>query len=89
MNKRYSGKDEATDVLAFDIAMPFDTENIFADIVISAQTALRNAGFFKTEPSYESELYVIHGLLHILGYDDHTPAQKELMRRKEFRYVNT
>ena len=58
-----------------------------ADIVVSADTAIRNSRLLNTTPRFESCLYVIHGMLHLLGYDDSTPARRRLMRKKENGYV--
>jgi probable rRNA maturation factor len=61
---------------------------INVDIIISTDTAIRNAKIFKTSPSFETENYVVHGLLHTLGYDDLTKKQKALMTKKERSYVH-
>lgn len=83
LNLRYLKKNNPTDVLAFDMAGQPGSNNIFADIVVSTDTALRNARIFKTTAFYELNLYVIHGLLHLLGYDDRTKKDKLIMRKKE------
>jgi len=88
LNKRYCKKCSATDVLSFDITDPLDKKHLFADIAISSDTAWRNSGIFKTTPGYELRLYVIHGILHLVGYDDQSPTQRKLMRRKEKKYVD-
>ena len=82
LNLKYLDKDSPTDVLAFDIAWPKDP-NIFADIVISTDRATVNAGTFHTAPLYELYLYVIHGLLHLLGYKDKNKKDRLNMRKKE------
>jgi probable rRNA maturation factor len=82
LNKKYLHRDGPTDVLVFDLGAS-------ADIIVSAQTAIRNAEIFKTTLQGELNLYVTHGLLHLLGYDDCTPKQRKLMRKKELEYVNT
>jgi probable rRNA maturation factor len=56
--------------------------------MISAQAALKQASSFKTTPDYELSLYVVHGILHILGFNDHSPRQIKLMRKKESQYVD-
>lgn len=89
LNLKYLRKNYPTDVLTFDFSSPKDKKNIFADIVISTDTASRNAKNFKTTRIYELNLYLIHGLLHLLGYDDCTPKQRQLMRKKEREYVDT
>jgi probable rRNA maturation factor len=72
MNLRFLQKDEPTDVLAFDSG----------EIVVSSDAAVRNAKIFKTEPLYELYLYVVHGVLHILGFEDRTKEQRESMQQK-------
>ena len=88
LNRRFLGKDEPTDVLAFDMQEDNNAKNISADIVISTDTALRNAGVFRTSVSKELNLYLIHGLLHLLGYDDHRRFDKKKMRDKEREYAD-
>jgi len=56
---------------------------IEGELVVSAETAAREAPRHKQSPASELELYVIHGLLHLAGYDDLTPAEKRIMRRRE------
>ena len=88
LNKKFLRKNEATDCLIFDMLEASDPKHIFADIIISTDTALRNAKAFRTDVSKEINLYLIHGILHLLGYDDLTPKDKKLMRDKEKEYVN-
>ncbi len=83
LNLKYLGKNNPTDVIAFDVAEPKCPDKIFADIVISTDRAISNAKIFKTSPLYELYMYVVHGVLHILGYDDKTKKDKLLMRRRE------
>ena len=65
LNKRFRKKDKATDVLAF----PMGEEGILGDIAISTETTKKNAKRYGA--SYKSELkrLVVHGVLHLLGYD--------------------
>lgn len=78
LNKRYAGKDEFTDVLSFNYA-----EGALApqhekagDIVISIQHIKDQAKQAKTTPSTELALLMLHGLLHILGFDHQNPQQR-------------
>ena len=87
INKKYLKKDFSTDVLAFDLTAPDKKSGLCADILVSVDTALRNAKTFKTTPAYELSLYSIHGLLHLLGYDDHSPADSKKMRAAEARLL--
>ena len=87
LNKKFHKDNRATDVLAFDLSLQKDKPNW--EIVISCDTAVRNSSEFKTSTSYELNLYAIHGILHLLGYDDGTIAKAKTMRRKELEYVHT
>lgn len=77
LNLKYLHVDSPTDVLAFDSY----------DIVISAQTALKNAGIFHTSLEYELCLYAVHGMLHIIGYNDATMFERVVMQKKENRIL--
>ena len=88
LNLKYLDKNSPTDVLAFDIAWPKDS-NIFADIVISTDRAIANAKSFRTAAMYELYLYVIHGLLHLLGYDDKTAKERKIMENKANQILST
>ncbi|OGX18212.1 MAG: rRNA maturation RNase YbeY [Omnitrophica WOR_2 bacterium RBG_13_44_8b] len=87
LNLKYLHRDEPTDVLAFDLSAKPRT--LIADIIVSSDTAVRNAGIYKTTPSYELNLYLIHGVLHLLGFDDNAPKGARIMRAKEEKYVHT
>jgi probable rRNA maturation factor len=69
LNRQYRGKDEPTDVLSF----PGDgAEGSLGDIVISLDTAARNArGLGRTLPR-ELDVLALHGFLHVLGHDHET-----------------
>ena len=87
LNKKYLGKAHTTDVLAFDAREKSGgarKDEVFAgDIVISVDAAKRNAAMYGVPFTQELVLYIIHGILHLLGYDDHTPKDIKKMRRKE------
>jgi probable rRNA maturation factor len=68
LNQQYRGKDEPTDVLSF----PGSRETGLGDIVISVESAARNAkGLGRTVPQ-ELDVLALHGFLHVLGYDHET-----------------
>ena len=85
-NTQYLGEDRPTDVLAFSMregkALAGDT-TFLGDIMISTETARRNAKRFRCSIEKELALYLVHGLLHLLGYEDKTASQKRRMRHKE------
>jgi probable rRNA maturation factor len=91
LNKRFLGRDYVTDVLAFNSgdagfsrrAARRKPKTLMGDVVISTDAALKNAGMYGVSVSREMALYIVHGLLHLLGYDDHSPADITRMRRRE------
>ncbi len=88
LNNKFLGVDSPTDVLAFCLSRNKKKEGLLAEIAVCAEAAVENAGIFGTKKEDELILYVIHGILHVLGFDDHTKKQKLLMRKKEKEYVN-
>ena len=89
LNSKYLNKFTPTDVLAFNLTQGCSgSKDMLADIIVSVETALRNAKAYKTTVSYELNLYAIHGLLHLLGYADRSLKDIKVMRKKELEYVN-
>jgi probable rRNA maturation factor len=86
LNRRYRGKDAPTDVLSF----PADgAEGALGDIVISLDTAARNArGLGRTLPQ-ELDVLALHGFLHVLGHDHETDdgAMDRIERRLRRRLL--
>lgn len=81
LNRRYRGKDEATDVLSF----PTDGgagEGFAGDIAISADIAVENARRFGHPPREEVKVLLLHGVLHLAGYD-HERDNGRMARREE------
>ncbi len=83
MNKKYLRHDYATDVITFDLRECKDPKVMNGEIIISAEMAANNAREFGVPVKKEIVLYVVHGILHLLGYDDHSPSQIKKMRAKE------
>lgn len=86
LNRRYLNKDYPTDVLAFDISK--DKDRLYADIFVSLDMAISNAKLFRTSATYELFLYIIHGILHLLGFNDSNPQEQKAMREKENYFLN-
>jgi len=61
---------------------------VCGEIVISTQTALRQARQSRHDPATETLLYVIHGLLHLCGYDDTTLTARRIMQRRQLHYLH-
>lgn len=94
LNRQYLNHDYDTDVLSFDLSdemeLP-DTGNageaeqrcLEGEIIISSEMAARVAAGFDWNPQDEVVLYLVHGLLHLVGYDDSTIEQTRVMRDRE------
>ena len=81
LNRRYLGHDCATDVLSF--VLERSAEHLDGQVVASAETARNEAARYGWSPEDELLLYVIHGTLHLVGYDDTTPELRAEMRQRE------
>jgi len=77
LHDRFLNQTGPTDVITFQ----------HGEIVISAETAQRQARAFRTSLEHELRLYIAHGLLHLRGYDDKTPAGAAEMKRLQQRLV--
>ena len=84
-NVRYLQQDALTDVLAFDYANT--AEVLGGEVYISIDRVRANAAAGQQPWLHELHTVLVHGVLHLLGYQGHTPAAKGLMRRKEATYV--
>ena len=84
INIKHLNHDYFTDVITFDYC---EKDIVSGDILISLERVMENAK--KYNVSFLTEFYrvVIHGLLHLLGYNDKTKSEKELMRKKENYYL--
>lgn len=85
LNARYLGHDYPTDVLSFVLEKSDDA--LEGEILVSAETAQRDAARFGWRPEDELLLYVIHGALHLAGYDDLEPALQAQMRQREREHL--
>jgi probable rRNA maturation factor len=79
LNRAFHATDSATDVLAFPSATP----DYLGDIVISYDTAKRQAHDAGWRIADELDLLAVHGILHLLGYDDLTPRKRVKMWRRQ------
>ena len=82
LNKRYRKKNRPTDVLSFQ-----DKEN-WGEIVICPVEVEKNAQKFNSNFKNELSRVLIHGVLHLLGYDHEKDKDEEKMRQKEEYYLN-
>jgi probable rRNA maturation factor len=86
LNKRFLNHDEPTDVITFPLSAP-GAKKLEGEVVIGVEVALRQAAERSHAVEDELCLYVIHGLLHLVGYDDIKPKDAAEMRKKERHYL--
>ena len=82
LNRRYRKVDRTTDVLSF-AQRDVGGVGILGDVVISYDTAVRNSQRFSVTVEGEIRRLVVHGILHLLGFDHAEKKQRETMRGKE------
>ena len=81
LNLRYHAVAGTTDVLSFDYG------DGHGELIISVAQAITQARRYRTTPSRELALYIVHGILHLQGYDDLTPSKRRPMRAAERRLL--
>jgi probable rRNA maturation factor len=86
LNKRYLDHDEPTDVLTFPLSEP-GSRKLSGELVIGAEVAKRESEEAGHDVQAELGLYVIHGLLHLCGFDDHDPREAAAMHDRERHYL--
>jgi probable rRNA maturation factor len=77
LHRRFLNEPGPTDVITFQ----------HGEIFVSTETARRQARAFRTSLEHELHLYIVHGLLHLRGYDDKTPAGAAEMKRLQEKLV--
>jgi len=82
LNARYLRARKTTDVLAFDLQAP-GPSRLMGEVVVCADTARRQAKRLGVPVALELDLLVVHGLLHLAGWDDHEPREARLMHERE------
>ena len=84
VNMKYLQHDYFTDIITFD----YCEKNILSgDLFISVDSVRENALFYGTEFTDELNRVMVHGILHLVGYDDHTEDEIKTMRSKENYYL--
>ena len=80
INKSFLKHNYFTDIITFDYSQNHGLE---AEIYVSIETVRSNAVLFHVKPTEELNRVIIHGLLHIIGYNDKMQQDAEIMRKKE------
>ncbi|HEX4412137.1 MAG TPA: rRNA maturation RNase YbeY [Lacipirellulaceae bacterium] len=86
LNRQFLNHDWPTDVLSF--ALQDDGSHLEGEVIISADTAATAAAELGCTSAAEQLLYVIHGVLHLVGYRDKTPSDAREMRLAEAKFLN-
>ena len=84
-NINYLDHDTLTDIITFSYC---EGNMISSDIMISVERVMENSSIFENSFSEELNRVVVHGILHLVGYNDKTEEEKKIMREKEDYYVN-
>ena len=84
-NIKYLDHDTLTDIITFSYC---EGNMISSDIMISVERVMENSSIFENSFLEELNRVMVHGILHLVGYNDKTKEEKEIMRKKEDYYVN-
>ena len=84
MNKQYLNHDYYTDIITFDYC---EGKKLSGDLFISIDSVRENAVEYGVEFDDELHRVMVHGLLHLIGYDDHTPEEEKTIHEKEDYYL--
>ena len=88
LNHEYRGKDKPTNVLSFPFEVPPGIEmNLLGDLVICVPVIMREAQEQDKTPTNHYAHMVVHGILHLLGYDHIDDADADIMEAKEIRIL--
>ena len=85
VNMRYLQHDYFTDIITFDYC---EGDVLSGDLFISVDSVRENSIYYGTEFEDELNRVIVHGLLHLIGYDDHTEEEQKVMRGKEDYYLS-
>jgi probable rRNA maturation factor len=86
LNQEYLNHDTLTDIITFDYSL--SKKELEGEIYISIERVHENALKFKKEFKEEIHRVLIHGVLHLIGYQDKKASDKALMRKKEETYLS-
>ena len=84
VNMKYLQHDYFTDIITFDYC---EGKVLSGDLFISVDSVRENSIGFGTDFEEELHRVIVHGVLHLIGYDDHTEEDKKVMRQKENYYL--
>ena len=86
INKEYLKREYYTDIITFNYT---EGQAISGDLFISCDRVRENAGKYGQDQRTELLRVIVHGVLHLIGYDDASQGDKRIMRLKENNYLKT
>lgn len=89
LNSRFLNRDYLTDIIAFDYSDKLEGPVVRGELYISLERVKENAHTFSVSLRTEMNRIIIHGLLHLLGMEDDTEANRMAMRERENYYLET
>jgi probable rRNA maturation factor len=87
LNKQYFNSDEVTDVISFPLSN--NKNSLSGEVIVSVETAVDTAGKRNISVEGEIVLYILHGILHLLGYDDGNEGDARVMHEEESKILKT
>lgn len=87
LNREFLDHDYPTDVLSFLVEEDKASGLLEGEVIVSAEVAKERSEEFSWCPEDELLLYIVHGTLHLVGYDDLSPEEAVIMREKERHYL--
>ena len=88
-NRDFLQHDYPTDTISFPIERRRDEGHLEGEVLVCTEVAKERSGEFGWTAEEESLLYVVHGMLHLVGFEDVTPEQQANMQEKERHYLAT
>lgn len=85
INIKFLNHSYYTDIITFDYC---EDNVISGDLFISIDTVRDNASYYGSDFSEELYRVMVHGILHLVGFNDHTPEEQKIMREKENYYLS-
>jgi probable rRNA maturation factor len=86
LNHEFLNKEKTTDVISFNLTDNRDRQ-LVGEIYANVEQIIRQAGDYHVPFNKELSRIIIHGLLHLIGFDDHTDEEKQIMTEKEDHYL--
>jgi probable rRNA maturation factor len=88
IHEEYFGDPSSTDCMTFPVDPKEEPNRYIGDIIICPQTALRYAKKHNIDVYEETSLYIVHAILHLLGFNDIEEEEQKQMRQEEERYLS-